>query len=107
MNDQAKNANGKAALNWPTVALIIASGAGNFLTTQHGNVSISAEQQEALRKIRELHQGLDEFENRQKQALENQNIMMRNDARLIDEIHQIVQRLDRWKDLEQKRGAPP
>jgi len=88
------------------VALIVATGGGNWLATQHGNVTISAEQQEALRKIRELHQGLDEFENRQKQALENQNIIMRNDTRLLDEIHQIVQRLDRWKELEQRRGAP-
>ena len=103
MSDEIKK-NGQ--LNWPTVVLILATGAGNLLTTQHGNVSISAEQQEALRKIRELHQGLDEFEDRQKKALENQNAMMRNDTELLNEVHQIVLRLDRWKSLEQQRGAP-
>src|SRR5215831_6596032 len=103
MSDEIKK---NGPLNWPTVVLILATGAGNLLTTQHGNVSISAEQQEALRKIRELHQGLDEFEDRQKKALENQNAMMRNDTELLNEVHQIVLRLDRWKSLEQQRGAP-
>jgi len=69
LSEESKKSNG---LNWPTVALIIASGAGNLLTTQHGNVSIGAEQQEALRKIRELHESLDDFEKRQKEVLANQ-----------------------------------
>src|SRR5215475_3282388 len=103
MSDEIKS-NGQ--LNWPTVVLVLATGAGNLLTTQHGNVSISAEQQEALRKIRELHQGLDEFEDRQKKALENQNAMMRNDSELLNQIHQIAVRLDRLKTLDQQRGAP-
>ena len=104
----------KNGLNWPTLVLFLATGAGTLLTTQHGNVSLGAEQQEALRKIRELHQSLDEFEDRSReslkgvrQALTNQNTMMANDSTLIKEIHNIASRFDHYKQLEQQRGAPP
>jgi len=103
VNDELKKPNG---LNWPTVALILASGAGNFFATHQGNTAMSAEQQEALRKIRELHSELDDFKRWQDKALENQNDMMRSDTKLLDEIHKIVMRLDRLKSYDQERGAP-
>jgi hypothetical protein len=97
----------KNGLNWPTVVLILATGAGNLLTTQHGNVSLGAEQQEALRKIRELHQSLDEFEDRSReslkgirQSLTNQNTIMANDSTLLKEIHDIA------KQIEQNKTSP-
>lgn len=109
MTGEAKNGNNKSGhrLDWPTVALIIASGAGNFLTTQHGNVTISAEQQEGLRRIRDLHAELDDFKRWQQQAGDNQRKMMENDSRLLQEVHEIATRLDRLKNLDQMRGAPP
>jgi uncharacterized protein HemX len=61
--------NGKV-LNWPTLVLVLVTGAGNWFTTQNQTRSLSYEQQEALSKIRELHRGLEEFQTRQKQELE-------------------------------------
>jgi len=93
-------------LNWPTVVLILASGAGNFFTTQHGNTTISAEQQEGLRRIRDLHSELDDFKRWQQSAGDNQRRMMENDSKLLEEVHRIAVRLDRLKTLDQDRGAP-
>src|SRR5215472_18955437 len=98
--------NGKGELNWPTVALIIASGAGNFLTTQHGNTTISAEQQEVYRQVRDLHRELEDFKRWQRQAGDNQQQMMQNDSKLLVEVHRIAIRLERLKNLDQDRGAP-
>src|SRR5215471_6384070 len=105
-NGSDASSTGKGALNWPTVALIVATGAGNLFTTQHGNVTISAEQQEGLSRIRELHSEIDDFKRWQNQAIENQNDMMKNDTRLLEEVHQVAVRLDRLKNLDQMRGAP-
>ena len=104
MSDEVKK-NGQ--LNWPTVALIIASGAGNLLTTQHGNVTITAEQQEVYRQVRDLHRELDDFKRWQRQAGDNQQQMIQNDSKLLAEVHRIATRLDRLKTLDQERGAPP
>jgi len=99
--------NGKAALSWPTVALIIASGGLNLLGTHQGNTQLSGEQQEGLRRIRELHSELDDFKRWQDQALDNQQRMLQSDSKLLAEIHEIAVRLDRLKTQEQMRGAPP
>jgi len=107
MNDPAKNGSEKAALSWPTVALIIASGGVNLLGTHTGNVQISEEQRQGLRQLRDLHSELDDFKRWQKMAGENQQEIIKNDSRLLEEIHQIAVRLDRLKTLEQMRGAPP
>ena len=106
MSEESKNGNAKAGLNWPTVALIIASGGANLLGTHTGNVQISEEQREGLRQLRDLHSELDDFKRWQRQAGENQQAMMKNDSRLLEEVHQIAIRLDRLKTQEQMRGAP-
>ena len=67
----------KSGLNWPTVALIIATGGANLIGTHQGTTTLSAEQQEGLRKIREVHEAMDEFEKRQKQALDTEQEILR------------------------------
>ena len=96
------------------VALIIASGGANLIgTAQKGN-ELGYEQREAIRQVRELHQSLEDFEERQRDALkvvhqilENQNRVMENDTVLIKQTHEIAERLNRLKNLEQTRGSPP
>jgi len=99
--------NAKAGLNWPTVVMILASGAGNFFATHQGNTALSFEQQEGLRNIRELHSELDDFKRWQQKAGDNQQQLMANDSHLLSEVHAIAVRLDRLKTLDQQRGAPP
>jgi len=70
-------------LNWPTVVLIIASGGGNWLATQHSGAELGAEQQQAIRQIRELHGTVDDFEGRQKQELDRMNELLRNQATML------------------------
>jgi|SRR5215469_932758 len=106
MADRASNGNEKAGLNWPTVALIIASGGANLLGTHTGNVQLGEEQRQGLRQLRELHSELDDFKRWQRQAGENQQQILKNDSHLLEEVHEIAVRLDRLKNLDQMRGAP-
>ena len=103
MTDEKQNGKG---LNWPTVALIIASGGVNLLGTHTGNVQITEEQRAGLRQMADLHNELDDFKRWQRVAGENQQLMMKNDSRLLEETHEIAVRLDRLKALDQMRGAP-
>ena len=64
------------------------------------------QREQVFQQVRDLHNGLRDFESRQKQALENQNAMMKNDSLLIQETHAIAERLNRLKNLEQTRGEP-
>jgi|SRR5215472_2244248 len=61
-----------------------------------------------------MREDLEGFERRQQAALDNQNRIMasqtkilENDAILLREIHTVVEKFDKWKQLEQQRGAPP
>jgi len=54
-----------------------------------------------------MREDLEAFERRQVQALENQNQMMKSDAQLLNDTHQIVKRLEDLKRQDQLRGAPP
>lgn len=105
MNEEATKKNG-ATLSWPTVVLILATGAGNLVTTHSGNVQISDEQRQGLRQLRELHSEIDDFKRWQTAAGDNQRHMMENDSRLLEEVHRIAVRLDRLKSQDQERGAP-
>ena len=101
MNERpSKNGSG---LSWPTVVLILATGAGNLVTTHQGNMQITEEQREGLQKIRQLHNDLDDFKRWQRQASENQQTILANDSRLLEEVHRIAVRLDHLKILEQQK----
>ena len=104
MSEETKK-NG-SQLSWPTVALIIASGGVNLLGTHTGNVEITSEQRAGLRQMADLHAELDDFKRWQRVAGENQQAMMKNDSRLLEEVHEIAVRLDRLKTQDQMRGAP-
>jgi hypothetical protein len=82
-------------LDWPTLVLIAVTGGGNFLANQQSKSQLSYEQQEALVRIRELHAGMEDFENRQKleleqlrQVMENQQRMLENQAQFLKELQQ-------------------
>jgi hypothetical protein len=49
---------------------------------------------------------LDDSESRQRQALDNQTKLLEHDTQLLREVHEITLKFDRWKTLEQNRGAP-
>jgi len=106
MSEAGKNGSEKAALSWPTVALILASGGVNLLGTHTGNVQLGEEQRQGLRQLRELHSELDDFKRWQKMAGENQEQILKNDSRLLEEVHEIAVRLDRLKTQGQMRGMP-
>jgi hypothetical protein len=84
-------------LDWPTLALIAITGGGNFLANQQGKNQLSYEQQEALVKIRDLHQGLEEFEVRQKQELEQLGQALKNQQQMLANQQQILEEIRRQK----------
>lgn len=110
MNEAANGKNSKVSalkdLSWPTVALILATGGGNFLATQKNSTDRDLQIQQAVSHIRELHSMIDDFEKRQKQSLDNQTELLKHDSILLKEVHDIALNLDRWKAAEQMRGAP-
>jgi|SRR5215467_2901548 len=94
-------------LNWPTVALIALTGGGNWLQSLQNRNDLDYTREKVFRQVQDLHDGLSDFEKRQRHMLENQNAMMQNDTNVLNEIHQIVKRFDTWERSEQMRGAPP
>jgi hypothetical protein len=80
-------------LNWPTVALILATGGGNWLATHETSNQLSYDQAEAIAKIRELHKSMDEFEARQRQALEGVSFVLKNETEILENQKQIMAQL--------------
>jgi hypothetical protein len=93
MNEAAATQKQTNGLNWPTVVLIIASGGGNWLATQHSGAALGAEQQQAIRQIRELHGAVDDFEGRQKQELDRMNELLRNQDTMLQNQQAILSQL--------------
>jgi len=106
------NGNGSKALqslkdiNVPTLLLILATGGTNFLATRDNGAQLQVQRERVFQQVQELHAGLRDFEKRQQQSLENQNVMMRSDAEQLSEIHQILLRFEQWKQNEQRRKMP-
>ena len=94
-------------LNWPTVVLILFTGGTNLFATHENGSQLQYQRDTVFRQVSDLHRALDEFEKRQKLVLENQTAMMNNDSRILAETHDIVLKFEKWKRLEQMRGAPP
>jgi len=77
----------------------------------HQGNADSASNKKLLAKFQDELEG---FESRQlraidgiQQSLRNQNVMMDNETRILQEIRGMVERFERYKKLEQERGAPP
>lgn len=85
--------NGSKQLNWPTVILIIVTGGGNFLAGQQGKSQLSYEQQEAMAKIRQIHESLDNFESGMKASLNNQAKILNNQSLMIEDQGEILKQL--------------
>ena len=80
-------------LNLPTLSLIVLMGGGNLWATK----SVSEEQRldifRAVRQIHELHDALEQFEGRQKQSLEGNAVLLRNQIQMLDNQTRMLQEL--------------
>jgi hypothetical protein len=83
----------KNGISWPMVVLIMATGGGNFLATQQKGNALSDEQQEGLRRIREVHAALEQFEERQKEELDKLNAALQNQTDMLNNQQQMLQHL--------------
>jgi hypothetical protein len=86
--------NNSKKLDWPTLVLILITGGGNFIMGQKGRNELGYEQQEAISKIRDLHDYLNESQTRQLRMLENQQKILENDTALLKELHSTAERLE-------------
>jgi phage-related tail protein len=125
MEPQASKENGKMALlttlassgdNWVKLGIMVMvsiSGLGNWvattrtsddqrnLTKQEAN-EVKSEIHDIYRKVDDLHGALDDFENRQQKMLKNQGQMIESDSQLMREVHDIITKLDTWKDPQMR-----
>jgi hypothetical protein len=74
------------ALNWPTVILIIVTGGGNWLATSQNSSQRQYEQERAYQQIHELHAGLDDELKRIAAILKNQETLLLNQERGLEEL---------------------
>jgi hypothetical protein len=100
-------------LDLPTAILIIASGGMNFFATRDNGSQLQYQREQVFRQVGELHDNLANFESRQKAMIEAQNKItqsqtqiLEHDTQLIKEIHDIAERMNRLRNLDQMRGAP-
>jgi hypothetical protein len=107
------SANGTAALvkllkqvDLPTLLVVVLFGGGNLFSTQKNSTDREHQIELALKQIRELHDAMDETEQRQHKALDNQTQILEHDTILLREVHDITTKLERLKNLDQMRGAP-
>ena len=87
------NSNGQGALNWPTLILVLLTGGSNIVATAQKASQLSYEQHEAIQKIRELHQNLDGFEDRQKAELDAINTGLRNQQQMLENQKRALEQL--------------
>ena len=80
----APNSNGSSALakllnqiNLPTLAMILLMGGGNLFATKDDGRLTREEAQRVVSQVRDLHNALDEFEQRQKQMLDKEDDALR------------------------------
>jgi TolA-binding protein len=69
-------------LNWPTVALIVFSGGANWLSTNNNSQTNRYEIERARDQINQMFGKIDDFEARQKAALENEQKILEKLAQL-------------------------
>lgn len=105
--EQTTSKNGTTALasllnqlNLPTLALILITGGGNWFATKATSDEQRADILKAVSQIHDLHESLDEFEQRQKEtlikattALDNQNQLLRNQSMMISNQQQLISQL--------------
>jgi hypothetical protein len=106
MNEQKSNGSLTKVLenlNWPTVVLIAITGGTNFLATKDNGGQIQYQREVVVRQVADLHNALDDFEKRQKLLLDNQNTTIQLNTEILNKIHDIVDKLDRWNQAEPKR----
>ena len=112
MSENGKAKNGAAALNalanlnWPTVALIILTGGTNWFTARQGASQLSQqltqEQQEALHKIRDVHDSLEVFEAGMRSSLTNQAQILDNQSQMLQDQKSVLKQI---RDLQASQGG--
>jgi hypothetical protein len=85
--------NGKLALNWPTVILILLTGGGNFLATNRAEQTSTTEMERARNEVHQIHQSVDDFEKGMKASFENQNRILANQTRMLETQQSILSEL--------------
>lgn len=88
--------NGSAALakllnqlNLPTLALILITGGSNWFATHSTSDEQRADISRAIRQVHDLHAELTEWEERQKQGLNNQKDILRsldNQSKILEQL---------------------
>jgi hypothetical protein len=100
-------------LDLPTALLIVASGGMNFFATRDNGAQLQYQREQVFRQVGDLHASLASFESRQtamvqaqNKIMESQTEILKHDTQLIKEIHDIAERMNRLRNLDQMRGAP-
>lgn len=91
-------------LNLPTLAMILLMGGGNWFATKEDGRLTREDAQRVVNQIRDLHNALDGFESRQKDALakagqsiEAQGQLLRNQTTMLDNQHRVLTELHAWQ----------
>jgi len=94
-------------LNVTTLLLVALTGGGNWVATLQNRTEIDYSRDRVFRQVQDLHDGLEDFEKRQKQVLEgieaslknqaqilaNQNKTMEADTKMLEQLHRFTQNL--------------
>lgn len=64
-------------INLPTLAMILLMGGGNIFATKDDGRLTREEAQRVVSQVRDMHNALDDFENRQKQMIEKEDDALR------------------------------
>jgi len=95
--EQASNpvpsANGLKQLNWPTVALILLTGGGNWLATNRAEHTNTLEMERARNEVHQIHASLDDFEKYMKVSFDNQNKILEGQTHLLQVQNSILSEL--------------
>jgi|SRR5262245_42272442 len=80
-------------LNWPTVVLILFTGGGNWFATLQNRGEIDYSRERVFRQVQDLHNSVNEFEARQKQALEGIQNTLKNQIQVLSNQKEILEEL--------------
>jgi hypothetical protein len=79
---------GDKMIQFGILVLVGLSGLGNWLATNNNanetRTQVNEAREQAFRNIKDLHDALDDFENRQKAVLDGLQVSLRNEGQLLD-----------------------
>jgi hypothetical protein len=100
MQDQEgqQKSNGAATMaalkdNWVALVAIILTGGGNFFATSQNSQQRQYDVQRVVSQINDLHNALDDFEKRQKLQLEDLEIVLKNQSKMLENQNAMITEL--------------